>query len=80
MAKKTNIPTWILDRLAKRSYCFNLEMLKNELKDKTPISIKRSLARMSDQKKVISIHKGFYIIIPPSYKNMGVLPPVMFVD
>lgn len=80
MTKETNISAWILDRLAKGSYSFNLDMLKNELKDKTAISIKRSLARMSDQKKVISIHKGFYIIIPPSYKNMGVLPPVMFVD
>lgn len=80
MVKESNISTWILDRLAKGAYSFDIDLLKKDLKDKTPISIKRSLARLTDQKKVISIHKGFYIIIPPSYKNMGVLPPVMFMD
>lgn len=80
MIKEAKISSWIIDRLASGAYSFDIDLLKNELKDKTPVSIKRSLARLTDQKKIISIHKGFYIIIPPAYKNMGVLPPVMFVD
>jgi predicted transcriptional regulator of viral defense system len=33
-----------------------------------------------DKNKIISISKGFYIIIPPAYQNMGILPPVLFMD
>ena len=80
MDRATKISSWINDRLAKGAYSFSIENIKQDIDNKTDISIKRSLARLTAQKKVISIHKGFYIIIPPSYQNMGVLPPIMFAD
>lgn len=35
---------------------------------------------MSKQGRIVSVFKGFYIIVPPNYQNMGVLPAVMFID
>jgi len=78
--KEIKISTWIENKLANGNYTFKLETIKEDLPNKTDISIKRSLSRLVKQGKTISILKGFYIIIPPSYKNMGILPPIMFID
>ena len=50
------------------------------LPDKSKLSIRAALNRLVEKGLVISIYKGFYIIIPPSYQNMGILPPTMFLD
>lgn len=80
MSEEIKISVWIGKRLASGNYSFTLEVLKEDLYNKTDISIKRSLARLVKQGFIISIHKGFYIIIPASYRNMGMLPPIMFID
>ena len=80
MSKNTRISVWIDERLAKGAYSFTLENLIAEQPNKTEISITRSLSRLVKKEKIISIYKGFYIIIPPSYQNMGLLPPIMFID
>ena len=80
MGQEIKISAWIENRLAKGYYSFTLETLKEDRLNKTDVSLKRGLARLVKQQKIISIHKGFYIIIPPSYKNMGILPPIMFID
>lgn len=80
MENETKIIIWVENRLASGNYCFTLNQIKEERKDKSEISIKRALSRLVKQKKIISIYKGFYIIIPPSYKNMGIIPPIMFID
>ncbi len=54
-----------------------------EIKKKFQISenaLKLALARQVKNRKIISIRKGFYIIIPPEYFKMGILPPVLFID
>jgi predicted transcriptional regulator of viral defense system len=80
MIKNIKISEWLDDKLASGNYSFKIETIKKELPLKTDISIKRSLSRYVKQKKIISVVKGFYIIIPPAYKNMGILPPIMFID
>lgn len=80
MGEDVKISVWVENRLANGRYSFKLEKLKRDLPNKTDISIKRSLSRLVKQEKIISILKGFYIIVPPSYKNMGILPPIMFID
>ena len=68
MSKNTRISVWIDERLAKGAYSFTLENLIAEQPNKTEISITRSLSRLVKKEKIISIYKGFYIIIPPSYQ------------
>ncbi len=80
MAKRTNISDWIDQQLTKGEYSFTLRNLHRKMPDKSDNSIKLALKRLVDKKKIISMSKGFYIIIPPTYQNLGVLPPVMFMD
>lgn len=80
MTQSISISNWLNKQLAQGSYSFTVETLKKALAHKTDISITRGLANLSLQEKILSISKGFYIIIPPSYQNRGVLPPSMFID
>ena len=50
------------------------------MSEKSYFSIKLALKRLADKNKIISVSKGFYIIIPPAYQNLGILPPAMFMD
>ena len=80
MEKKNKISDWINQQLSWGRYSFTLSYLQAEMPEKSDISIKIALKRLVTKHKIISVSKGFYIIIPPAYQNMGVLPPVMFMD
>jgi predicted transcriptional regulator of viral defense system len=80
MTKQTKISDWINQQLSNGKYSFTLGYLHAALHDKSVASVKLALRRLVDKGKVISVLKGFYIIIPPSYQKMGVLPPAMFMD
>ncbi|MFH1252427.1 MAG: type IV toxin-antitoxin system AbiEi family antitoxin [bacterium] len=43
-------------------------------------AIKNGLKRLRKKGRVRSVHKGFYIIIPPEYSAHGVLPAIQFID
>jgi len=80
MEKHNKISDWVNQQLARGKYSFTLAYLHADMPDKSYISIKLSLKRLVDKNKIISVNKGFYIIIPPAYQNLGILPPVMFLD
>jgi predicted transcriptional regulator of viral defense system len=80
MEKKNKISDWINQQLSWGRYSFTLSYLQAEMPEKSDASIKTALKRLVTKNKIISVFKGFYIIIPPAYQNMGILPPVMFMD
>jgi len=80
MKEQSKISDWINKQIAGGKYSFTLKYLYANMPDKSYISIKQALKRLVDKNKIVSVNKGFYIIIPPSYQNIGVLPPVMFMD
>ncbi len=43
-------------------------------------AIRLALNRLSRKGKIVPVRKGFYIIVPPEYAGMGILPPVLFID
>jgi predicted transcriptional regulator of viral defense system len=43
-------------------------------------AIKKSLSRLTKKGKIVSVRKGFYIIIPPEYSHQKILPPALFID
>jgi predicted transcriptional regulator of viral defense system len=59
---------------------FSVEQLKQEIVGHTDIAIKRALSRLSSMGKIVSIHKGYYLILPPQYSIKGVLPPQLYLD
>jgi predicted transcriptional regulator of viral defense system len=74
------IETWITKCLSKGKMSFSLKELKEEFANDSAITIKFGLNRLSEKEKVVSIFRGYYIIIPPQHAAKGVLPPAMFID
>lgn len=64
---------------SKGRYTFTLDELRNSV-DVNYSALKKTLNRLSGKGKIISIRKGFYLIIPPEYSAMQILPPILFVD
>lgn len=74
------IEHWLEDLLADGKSSFSLESVGREFDHLSAIAVKRSLNRLSRKGKIVSVHKGFYVIVTPQYRSSGVLPPVLFID
>lgn len=70
---------WIDNLLANGKTAFSIDDAK-QLNGLTEVAIKRSLANLTAKGDILSVYKGYYIIIPPQYKTRGVLPPVLFIE
>jgi predicted transcriptional regulator of viral defense system len=71
---------WIEECQSKGKLAFSLAELKQSFKNDSETSLKRVLDRLSKKEKVVSVFKGYYVIIPPQYLSKGILPPSMFID
>jgi predicted transcriptional regulator of viral defense system len=54
--------------------------VKSAFKDDTAITIKFGLNRLVQKQRIVSIFKGYYVIVPPQYSAKGILPPALFID
>lgn len=55
----------------------------NELRSELPISkiaLERAIGRYIQKNRIVSVHKGFYVIVPVEYQTMGILPSEQFID
>lgn len=75
-----SLTNWLEILQAKGVYAFSKESLQNELPDYSDIAIKRALNRLSTKGKILSLAKGYYLIIPPQYTSKGILPPTLYLD
>jgi predicted transcriptional regulator of viral defense system len=71
---------WIEKCQSKGKLAFNLAELRQGFPTNTETALKRVLDRLSEKRKVVSIFKGYYLIIPPQYSSKGILPVSMFID
>jgi predicted transcriptional regulator of viral defense system len=71
---------WIKGLLAKGKSAFSLADVKKEFPSLSDIAIKRSLNRLSVKGTIVSVLKGYYLIISPEYAARGILPPTLFID
>jgi len=71
---------WIEDHQSKGKLSFSLNEIRNSFKQDSETAIKQLLERLTSIQKIVSVFKGYYIIIPPQYSAKGILPPSMFID
>ncbi len=71
---------WVEEQQSKGRLAFSTIELKKNFVNDSKIALKRTLARLSEKEKIVSIFKGYYIIIPPQYSTKGILPPALFID
>ena len=66
--------------MSQGKFAFSLEALRNTFPNQSDAANKSALKRLSDKGNIISIHKGYYLVIPPQYKAKGILPPSLYLD
>ena len=60
-------------------YAFSWEeLLKNC--DTPESTLRKELGRLAAKKEILNLRKGFYLIIPPRYQNLGKLPIQLYVN
>lgn len=74
------IARWIEGLQAKGRNSFSLPELKTANPSFSDVAIKSGLKRLGDKGTVLSVFKGYYLIIPPQYRSKGILPPALFLD
>ena len=75
-----NVSQWIENLEKKGRISFSLNQLEDELPSYSGVAIKSALRRLSKKGKIVSFHKGFYLIISAQYANRGILPAALFMD
>jgi predicted transcriptional regulator of viral defense system len=76
----SSLESWASDLLAQGKHAFSLDTLRLAFQNQTESATKSALKRLVDKGLIISIHKGYYLIIPPQYKSKGILPPALYLD
>ncbi len=71
---------WIETQLALGAISFSLKEVKKKLPMMSETAILRAINRQIAKGHIVSIYKSYYLIIPPQYKGMGILPPILFID
>ena len=81
MSKQEDITLgqWIENLQSRGRHAFSLSLLADELPGYTEIA-QKSIKSLDGKRRIISIYKSYYLIIPPQYSSKGILPPALFLD
>lgn len=71
---------WIEKLQAQGKYTFTYEQVCLEFNGVSNAAVKLALNRLSSKNKIVSVFRGFYVIITPEYSIKGMLPPLLFID
>ncbi len=80
LESQLSISDWVEHLAARGRHSFSLKEVRDAFRDDTEAAIKLKLTRLAGKGKIISIHKGYYLIITPQYTSRGILPPSLFMD
>jgi len=70
---------YINQRLSYEEYAFSLDELQSN-SDKSEVAITRELSRHVEKGDIVSLRKGFYLIIPPRYSTSGRVPIQLYAE
>lgn len=65
---------------AKGLYAFSLSDMRQFFPDQSEEALALALNRVVKKGRIKSVHKGYYVIVPPEYSSQGTPPPSLFVD
>jgi predicted transcriptional regulator of viral defense system len=73
------LDSFIDDQRANGKYCFTTQGLHSEL-EVSENALKKTMQRLKDQKTIVMLRKGFYVIVPPEYRANGIIPTSLYVN
>jgi predicted transcriptional regulator of viral defense system len=75
-----SLQSWVNDLEGKGKMSFSFKDVSSAFQGKSRMSPKRSLHRLSEMNRIVSIYRGYYLIVPAEYESRGILPPPIFLD
>ncbi|KAA6339069.1 hypothetical protein EZS27_012963 [termite gut metagenome] len=80
MDKYKKIRYWVEDLPKRGKTTFNRQEVENQFADMTRQNISNALNRLVIKKKIQSVWKGFWVIVPVEYALGGVVDPIEYID
>jgi len=77
---KYTVTNWIEDLQKDGRVCFSLADVEEKFLLHSRIVLKNALTRLVSKKKICSVWKGFYVIVPIEYQSKGIIPEVYYID
>ena len=74
------IKSWIEEMQSSGKSCFTFSEVLEHFSTHNAESLKRNLTRLVTKRKICSVWKGFYVIIPIEYQSKGIIPAVYYID
>ena len=74
------IREWINDRLIHGKSYFSVEDIRVAFPNIVENSMRRELSRLVAGRVIISVYRGFYVIIPPQYAVDLKVPAYFYID
>ena len=71
---------YLENQLAEGKLSFSVNQLLKAFPDFSLNALQMNLKRLNKKRKIRHVMKGFYVIIPPEYKNRKIIPPELFID
>jgi predicted transcriptional regulator of viral defense system len=71
---------WIEEMQFSGKNCFSFSEVLGCFPAHNADSLKRSLTRLVSKRKICSVWKGFYVIVPIEYQSKGIIPAVYYID
>ena len=59
---------------------FSFEKVREAFPNTSEQNLSNSLYRLNVKKRIVSVYKGFYVIIPPQYAAKGIVAPTYYID
>lgn len=75
---KLYLDNYIESLLANGRYYVTREELNSKF-GVNEVAMRHGLRRLTRKKLILQVRNGFFVIIPPEYRNRGILPPEMFI-
>lgn len=74
------IREWVNNRLIHGRPCFSVEDVRVAFPSIVENSMRRELSRLVSGKIIISVYRGFYVIVPPQYAVDLKIPAYFYID
>ena len=75
-----NVSDWIKNREIRGMVTFSMNDVYASFADVSPQYLYTELLRMVKRKRIQSVYRGFYVIVPPQYALKGIIPPTYYID
>lgn len=74
-----NLEEYLRELQARGRYTFTDSEVENAL-GKSKDALRMAFKRLVDKGRIVRVHGGFFVIVPPEYSAQGMLPVSMFID